>query len=111
MQIVGQVAGRAVPLRRTLGEHLPADPLQLVWDRVVDLAWRHLLEPGDRLHDLRRRIAPKWLAAGQELVEDRAQAEDVGPPVYPVPLTFCLLGTHVGRCSREVGSLAVVLVL
>ena len=39
-QVVGQVAGRGVPLRRPLGQRLQADPLQLPGDRVVDLAGR-----------------------------------------------------------------------
>ena len=85
-QVVGEVAGRAVPLRRPLGEHLLADPLQLAGDRVVDLPGRTLLGPGDLVHDLRQRVAPERLAAGEQLVEDDAEAEHVGPPIDPVPL-------------------------
>ena len=39
-QVLGQVAGRAVSLRRPLRQRLQADPLQLPGDRVVDLAGR-----------------------------------------------------------------------
>ena len=110
-QVVGEVAGRAVPLGRPLGEHLLADPFQLAGDRVVDLPGRTLLGPRDLVQDLRQRLAPERLAAGQELVEDHAEAEHVGPPIDPVPLPPRLLGAHVSGRPGVAGSLTVVLVL
>ena len=110
-QVVGHVAGRAVPLRRPLGQRLLADPLQLAGDRVVDLAERPRLGGGDLVHHLGARVAAERPAAGQQLVEDDAQAEDVRAAVDPVPLAPGLLGAHVGGRPGEPGSLAVVLVL
>ena len=56
------------------------------------------------------RVAPERPAAGQQLVEDDAQAEDVRAAIDPVPLAPGLLGAHVGRRPGEPGSLAEVLV-
>ena len=109
-QVLGQVAGRAVPLRRPLGQHLLADPLQLAGDRVVDLPGRTRLDGGDLIHDLGMRVAPERPAAGEQLVEDDAQAEDVRAAIDPVPLAPGLLGAHVGRRPGQPGPLAVVLV-
>ena len=47
----------------------------------------------------------------KQLVEDDAQAEDVGPAIDPVPLAAGLLGAHVGGRAGEPGPLAEVLVL
>ena len=57
------------------------------------------------------RIAPEWSSPGQQLVEDDAQAEDVGSPIDPVTFAPGLLGTHVGGCSSHPATLAEVLVL
>ena len=110
-QVLGQVAGRGVPLGRPLRQRLQADPLQLPGDRVVDLPGRAGLGRGDLLHDLGVRVAPERPPAGQQLVEDDAQAEDVRAAIDPVPLAPGLLGAHVGRRPGEPGSLAEVLVL
>ena len=55
-------------------------------------------------------LAPERPPAGQQLVEDHAQAEDVGPAVDPVPLAPGLLGAHVGGRPGVAGALAEVLV-
>ena len=47
------------------------------------------------------RVAPERPAAGQQLVEDDAQAEDVRAAVDPVPLAPGLLGAHVGGRAGE----------
>ena len=66
---------------------------------------------GDLLQDLGVRVAPERPAAGEQLVEDDAQAEDVRAAIDPVPLAPGLLGAHVGGRPGEPGSLAEVLVL
>ena len=38
---------------------------------------------------------------GEQLVEDDAEAEDVGTPVDPMPLAARLFGTHVRRRARR----------
>ena len=86
-----------VPLGCPLRQRLQADPLQFLGDRVVDLAGWARLGRGDLLHDFSGANRPaEWSATGQQLVEDDAQAEDVGSPIDPVPFAPCLLGTHVG---------------
>ncbi len=110
-QVLGHVAAGAVPLRGPLRQRLQADPLQLARDRVVDLAERPRLGRGDLVHHLGPRVAAERLAAGQQLVEDDAQAEDVRAAVDPVPLAPGLLGAHVGGRAGEPGALAVVLIL
>ena len=48
------------------------------------------------------RAAPEWSLAGQQLVEDDAQREDVAPAVEPMTLSTNLFGTHVGRRAGDV---------
>ena len=55
-------------------------------------------------------ITSEWSATGQQLVENHAQAEDVGSPIHPVTFAPGLLGTHVGGCPRHPATLAEVLV-
>ena len=57
------------------------------------------------------RVAPERPPPGQQLVEDHAEAEDVGAAVDPVPLAPGLLGAHVGGRPGKPGPLAEVLVL
>ena len=109
-QVVGQVQGCAVPIRGPLRNRLEADPLLLPGDGIVDLAGRAGLGVGDLIHELLIRVAPERLAAGQQLVEDDAQAEDVRAAIDPVPFAPGLLGAHVGRRPGLPGSLAVVFV-
>ena len=109
-QVVGQVACRGVPFRRSLGQHLDADPLELAGDRIIDLAERPLVGPDDLLEDLGMRVALERLATGQELIEHDAQAEDVRTAVDPVPLAPGLLGAHVGRGADELALLAAIVV-
>ena len=45
---------------------------------------------------------PKGSRAGQQLVEDDAQREDVAPTVEPMALPSNLFGTHVGRRAGDV---------
>ena len=57
------------------------------------------------------RAALRWISpdgparerrlAGEDLAEDRAQGEDVGPLVDPVDLAAGLLGRHVGRRAQH----------
>ena len=100
-----------VPLGRPLRQRLQADAFQFLGDRVVDLARRASLGGGDLLDDFQVRITSERSATGQQLVEDDAQAEDVGSPIDPVTFAPGLLGTHVGRSSSDPATLAEVLVL
>src|SRR4029078_4912448 len=49
--------------------------------------------------DLMAIAAEERRLAGEDLAEDRAQGEDVGPLVDLVPLAARLLGGHVRQCG------------
>ncbi len=54
--------------------------------------------------DLAGRAAQERRLAGEDLAEDRAQGEDIGPLVDPVDLAASLLGSHVaGRAHHRAG--------
>ena len=101
VQVLGHVPGRAVPLRDPLRKRLLADPFQLPGDRVVDLPRGARLGGGDLLQDRGVGVAPERPAARQELVEDDAQAEDVGPAVDQMALAPGLFRAHVSRTCRR----------
>src|SRR5262249_57080073 len=105
-QVVGKVSRRGVPFRRSLGQHLEADPLELAGDRVIDLTERPLVALDDLFEDLGVRVTLERPATGQELVEYDAQAEDIRSAVDPVPLAPGLLGAHVRGGSAELALLA-----
>ena len=109
-KVFRHVLGGAVPLRRPLRECLLADPFQFLGDRVVDLAGRTRLGGGDLLDDLQERITSERSPSGQQLVENDAQAEDVGSPIDPVTFAPGLLGAHVGGCASQPATLAEVFV-
>src|SRR5207244_1564225 len=84
---------RSYTARRLAWRGLQTDALQLLRDGVVDLPGR----PGQGGRYLLQKLVPRGAAegaaAGQQLVEDHAQAEDVRAAVHPVPLTAGLLRT------------------
>ena len=90
----GQRGGRRIPVGGHLFQTLQANPLEVRGDRRADLAGRDRLlldELSERLGDRR---GPEWGPAGQELIQDRTQAIDVGRRADPA--TDSLLGRHVG---------------
>ena len=105
-QIVGHVLGDGVAVGRLLREGLQADPFKLFGNRVVDLSERL----GVDVHELLR-VGLERTLSGQKLVEDDAEAEDVGSAVDAVPLAVGLLGAHVRRSAGESVALAEVGVL
>ena len=56
---------------------------------------------GRLAEDLAGGAARERRLAGEDLAEDRAQREDVGPLVDPVDLAARLLGGHVGRRAHH----------
>ena len=103
-QVLGQVAGRAVAVRRPLGQGAQADPVQLDRDRVVQLAGRARLLRLDLLQNFIRALAPVRPLSGEQLVEDDAQAVDVGAGIDAVPLAAGLFRAHVGRRAGQLGA-------
>ncbi len=62
---------------------------------------RTWFDRGDLIQDLRDRIAPERPTAGQELIEDYSQAEDIGAAVNPMPLAAGLFGARVSGSAGE----------
>src|SRR5262249_50696773 len=87
-----------------LAEGLEADGLQGRRDPGHDLARRRRLLVADLLDDLRVPAGDERGAAGEDLVEDGAQAIDVGPPVDLVLPAPGLLGGHVGRRAERLAA-------
>src|SRR5207302_8483142 len=103
-QVLGQVVGGAVAGGRSLGQGAQANPVRLGGDGVVELAGRARFLGLDLLKDLVRAVAPVRPLPGEQLVEDDAQAEDVGAGVDPVPLAAGLLRAHVRRRAGQLGA-------
>ena len=82
--------------------------LQLFGDRVIRLARRPGLIGRDLPEDFHG-VALERTPARQQLIEDHAEAEDVGAAIDAVPLAIGLLGTHVGGCAAGAAAFAVIL--
>ena len=80
---------------------LEADPFQFLGDRVIDLAGGRASAVAIWSSSSSRASLPadERSSPGQQLVENDAQAEDVGAAIDPMPLATGLLGTHVRRSS------------
>jgi hypothetical protein len=108
-QVVGQVLRRGVPVRGALRQGLEADALQLPRQGVVDLPRRPRLGGGDQLQQFVPGVGPERRPPGEQLVEDDAEAVDVGTAVHAVALAAGLLRAHVGWRAGIAGALAHVL--
>ena len=106
----GHGTGVARPVLRLRGQAIPRQGDQLGLRPAG-------VEPGQGVG----RVAPHRLAehlrrappgvgrlAGEDLAEDRTQAEDIGPAVDVLDLTPGLLGRHVGRRPQHAAGLRVV---
>ena len=102
-QVGREVGGRRVATTRLLGHRLQADRLEVAGDR--DRPDRR----GGRGSSSRIRAssiatgARERPRAGQQLVEDHAQAVDVGPRVDRLLAAVGLLRRHVGRRADQPG--------
>ena len=99
-QVVGQLPRRGVAPARLLGHRLQADRLQVAGDVVVEAPRAARLVVQHLVQQHPRRAAERQLA-GQQLVEDHAQAVDVAAAVDAVRLAPGLLGAHVGRRAQH----------
>ena len=94
-EVLGQLQGAGVALPGLLREALQTDRLQVGGNPGLQPAGRHRLLV-QHLHDrLHRRDALERRAAGQQLVEDRAQGVDVRGRADRLALAPGLLGRHV----------------
>ena len=99
-QVVGQLAGGRVAAGRRLGHRLQADRLQVARDLVVEPARRPRLVL-QHLQQEHAAVAAERPLAGEQLVEDDAEAVDVAAGVDRVRLAAGLLGRHVGRRAEH----------
>ena len=96
---VGQLGGGGIPVGGALGQRLEDDRFQVARDARVDRAGRHRLVLADLVDQLGGGLAVERRAQGQQLVEGRAQAVDVGPAVDRAGAG--LLGAHVSRRAEQ----------
>ena len=96
-QVLGEVGGRRVPIPLAFRKRLEADPLQL-WRNVADeLPWRLGLVVAHLPDQLRDRRGSERHAAGEQFVEDHAQAVHVGATIDAMRPALRLFGRHVRR--------------
>ena len=99
-QVVGQVSCRRVATTRLLRHGLKRDRLQVAWNVVVQLArWLRVVMQ-DLVQKHPGRSAKRQLA-GQQQIEDYAQAVDITATVHGVALAPRLLGRHVSRRAQH----------
>jgi len=99
VEVVGQVEGAGVSVRRVEGHGLATDGVEGTGHRAVDLSRRGVVAPPDVLEDFADGLARKRGSAGQDRVEGRPQAVDVAGRAELLPIVFGLLRAHVGRSA------------
>ena len=101
MQVVGQGLGRQVPPARVLLQALQADRLEVARDLRVEPPRRLGRGLAHGVERLGHAVAAERGLAGQQGVEDRAQAVDVGGRGDRPATPAGLLGRHVGRRAED----------
>ena len=101
LDFLRQLGRRGVALGGWFPQGLQADAFQARRDLGEDLARRGRCLLADLADDLRGLGGDERRPAGQDLVEDRPQAVDVGPLVDQVVAPLGLLGGHVCRRAQE----------
>ena len=100
-QVFGEVGGRGVAILLSFRERLETDTLHFDRDVRDDLARRLRLVFAHLPQKLQRVVRPERHVAGEHLVEDDAEAVDVGPAVDAMGRARSLLGRHVARAFRR----------
>src|SRR6476661_10093063 len=90
------IAGGVVSVRDFLLETAEADALEFGGQLRANLAWRPRLGKQDLVEEVCSRCGERR-RAGQEFVQDDAEAPDVSPAVDAVRLSTNLLRRHVAR--------------
>src|SRR5271165_7464339 len=101
VEVVGQVEGAGVSVRRVEGHGLATDRVEGTGYRAVDLSRRGVVAPPDVLEDFADGLARKRGSAGQDRVEGRPQAVDVAGRAELLPIVFGLLRAHVGWSTNR----------
>ena len=68
-------------------------------DSYIQIAWRDRVFVDDFVNDRRNILADEWFFAGQHLIKNYAQAEEVRPSIQLA--AFYLLGGHVVRRAQH----------
>ena len=95
--VLGQRPGRRVAICFLQRHGLETDSFQGLIQRGIDLSWPDelaMLNLAEQLSDI---VTNKWRFAGQQAIERRAQAVDIGPRPQMVQPSLGLLGAHVSR--------------
>ena len=100
-QVLGQAQRRGIPLAGCLIETFQADGLQVARDVGPEASRWHDLGGRDQLEGLDRRLAQERRAAGQGVVQDRAQGIGVGGRADLLRTALGLLGSHVIRRAHD----------
>jgi hypothetical protein len=98
LEIVAQAASSFVTPVRILLEAALQDAVELAWQVMLALVHgtRRVAQNGCDRRDLR--IASEWALAGDHLVQQDAERENVRACIDR--LAFCLLGRHVGNGAQ-----------
>src|SRR5262249_11272106 len=110
-QVFSQVFCRGVPLRGPLRQGFQADPLQLLRDGVLDLPGRTRVDRRDLLQNRRYGVASKRQPPRQQLIQDDAEAENVGAAVQGGARAARLPRAHEGGRPGGAGFLAIISLL
>ena len=103
-QVAGQFASALVATHRLLRHRFQADRLQVGWDRRSSQVRRR----GFLVEHLEQQIGPLALerhGPAKQLVQEHAQAVDVGSTIDALVQAAGLLGRHIGGCSQDVAFL------
>ncbi len=96
VELVGQLPGRFVAIGRVFCETFQADCVELDGDLMPETTRRFRLFLQHARQGLHERVGAKRRAAGQDLVEDRTHAINVGPFSDRLDSAGRLFGSHVG---------------
>ena len=100
LQVVGQRGGRTIAIGRRLGQALQADQFQSVRHPRIELPRIARFPPEDVQQRVQGVFPPERRLAGEQFVEDRAQAVNVGGGADLGTVAGGLLGGHVaGRAG------------
>ena len=99
LELDGEIRHELKPPARLLAETPDDDPFELARQGRDGLTWRLRCGRQHGGQRRRRRIAAERPRARRHLVEQRAEAEDVGPRIDR--FAFGLLGRHVGRRPHD----------
>src|SRR5690242_14907191 len=103
-EVIRKVFRRGITFRSSSGQRLEADAFQLQRNRVIPLPGRVNVNILNLIEEALESGGLKWTLPGQQLVQNRAQAEYVRSAIHEVALTTSLFGAHVRRGSHEAGA-------